>query len=462
MGIIARHQTPFRVVQRLTDPVVVAGTLWALAAFHGVAFGGEWRVLALLTGFVVATVFEAAGVYRPWRARPIREELNHVILAWLAAATVLFGLGWATDTLDDFPQHVLLQWMVAAPVALVLVHGLVRLVLRQARERGRNLKSYVVVGGGDLGRRLHEQMTSHPWLGMRGLGWFDDRAPADGHGLPIPYLGSLDALAEFVERESPHYVYIALPANAEPLVREALDALADSTASVYLVPDIFTFELLNARTEHIEGLPVIGLRESPFTGVEGSLKRAEDLVLASLILVLVSPLMLAIALAVKLTSRGPVLFKQRRYGLDGCVIRVYKFRTMTVCEDGDRFVQATRFDARVTPLGAFLRRTSLDELPQFFNVLQGRMSIVGPRPHPTALNEQYRKLIKGYMLRHKVRPGITGLAQVNGFRGETDTLEKMERRVQYDLEYIQGWSLELDLKIIARTVVKGFRNENAY
>jgi putative colanic acid biosysnthesis UDP-glucose lipid carrier transferase len=194
----------------------------------------------------------------------------------------------------------------------------------------------------------------------------------------------------------------------------------------------------------------------------GSLKRAEDLLLASLILVFISPVLVAIAAAVKLTSPGPVIFAQRRYGLDGRVFRVWKFRTMSVCEEGDQFVQASRGDVRVTPLGAFLRRTSLDELPQFFNVLQGHMSIVGPRPHPTALDERYRSLIKGYVLRHRVRPGITGLAQVNGFRGETDTLEKMAGRVRYDLEYIKGWSLLLDLRIILQTIWKGFRGENAY
>jgi putative colanic acid biosynthesis UDP-glucose lipid carrier transferase len=238
--------------------------------------------------------------------------------------------------------------------------------------------------------------------------------------------------------------------------------LADSAASVYLVPDIFTFQLLNARTEQIDGLPVIALRETPFYGVEGWVKRAEDMALASIILLLVAPLMAAIAVGVKLSSPGPVLFKQRRYGLDGQPIRVYKFRTMSVCEDGDQVTQAGRADARVTRFGSFLRRTSLDELPQFYNVLQGRMSIVGPRPHAVAHNEQYRRLIKGYMLRHKVRPGITGLAQVRGLRGETDTLDKMEKRVECDLSYIQSWSLQLDLKIIARTIVNGFRGENAY
>jgi putative colanic acid biosynthesis UDP-glucose lipid carrier transferase len=206
---------------------------------------------------------------------------------------------------------------------------------------------------------------------------------------------------------------------------------------------------------------VVAVCESPFYGVSGLVKRLEDLVLGALVLVLVSPLLVITAIGVKLTSPGPVIFKQRRYGLDGKEILVYKFRTMRVMEDGATVAQATRRDPRVTPFGAFLRRTSLDELPQFVNVLQGRMSVVGPRPHAVAHNETYRKVIKGYMVRHKVKPGITGLAQVNGYRGEIDNLEMMEKRVEYDIEYLRHWTLRLDLAIIVRTVlivVKGDRH----
>jgi putative colanic acid biosynthesis UDP-glucose lipid carrier transferase len=355
----------------------------------------------------------------------------------------------------------MLSWIVVTGAVLVMLHVAVRLSLRTIRKRGWNTRTYAIVGGGDQARRLHEQIASNPWLGLRALGFFDDTVIAHIR-LPIPWLGGFTTVQSWIRANAPDVVYIALPMSEEPRIREVVDALADSTASVYLVPDIFTFQLLNARTEQIDGLPVIGLRETPFTGAEGSLKRAEDFVLASVILTLVSPLMLLIAAGVKLSSPGPILFRQRRYGLDGRPIRVYKFRTMTVCEDGADVRQAVRGDARVTRFGAFLRRTSLDELPQFINVLQGRMSIVGPRPHPVALNEQYRKLISGYMLRHKVRPGITGLAQVSGHRGETDTLEKMEKRVACDLDYIQNWSLQLDLKIIGQTIVNGFSGPGAY
>jgi putative colanic acid biosynthesis UDP-glucose lipid carrier transferase len=229
-----------------------------------------------------------------------------------------------------------------------------------------------------------------------------------------------------------------------------------------MVPDLFVFDLFHANWSSVAGMPVVSVYEDPFFGIEGGIKRLEDVLLGSLILLMVSPLMLLIALGVKLTSPGPVLFKQRRYGLNGQVVEVWKFRSMTVCDDGDRVVQAKKNDARVTPFGAFLRRTSLDELPQFINVLQGQMSIVGPRPHAVAHNEEYRNMIQGYMLRHKVKPGITGWAQVNGWRGETDTLDKMQSRVDCDLAYVRNWSLWLDIKIIIKTVFKGFVGNNVY
>jgi putative colanic acid biosynthesis UDP-glucose lipid carrier transferase len=228
------------------------------------------------------------------------------------------------------------------------------------------------------------------------------------------------------------------------------------------VPDIFVFDLIQARVDTIGNLPVVAVCETPFYGFNGLLKRASDYVLATLALIVLAPLMIAIAIGVKLSSPGPVLFKQRRYGVDGRQIYVYKFRSMTVTEDGDTVKQATKNDSRVTPFGAFLRKTSLDELPQFINVLQGRMSVIGPRPHAVAHNELYRKLIRGYMIRHKVRPGITGLAQVNGYRGETETVEKMKMRIEYDLAYLRSWSLLLDLQILLKTILVVAKKQNAY
>jgi putative colanic acid biosynthesis UDP-glucose lipid carrier transferase len=275
-------------------------------------------------------------------------------------------------------------------------------------------------------------------------------------------LGDLDDIAEHVVKGGTDIVYLALSMRHEERMRQIASQLADSVVSVYVAPDLFVFDLVQALWSNLDGIPLVSIFESPFLGVTGWLKRAEDLVISAGVLLVAAAPMLAIAAIIKLTSRGPVFFVQRRYGIDGRPIRVWKFRSMTVCEDGPDIPQACRDDPRVTPFGRFLRRTSLDELPQFINVLQGRMSVVGPRPHAVAHNEQYRRLIQGYMRRHKVKPGITGLAQVNGWRGETDTLEKMENRVKHDLEYLRTWSLMLDLKIIVQTVFNGAWRTGAY
>jgi len=283
-----------------------------------------------------------------------------------------------------------------------------------------------------------------------------------GAAKPDDVLGSLPDLAQYVKTHRVDLIYITLPMASQPRIYRLLEELRDTTASIYFTPDIFLFDLIQARMDAIGGIPVLAVCETPFYGLNGLIKRASDIVLASAILVLILPVMLAIAIGIKSTSQGPVLFRQRRYGLDGKEIVIYKFRTMTVLEDGNVIQQATRDDQRVTRLGAFLRRYSLDELPQFINVVQGRMSVVGPRPHAVAHNEMYRKLIRGYMIRHKVKPGITGWAQVNGLRGETDTLEKMRARIEHDLSYLRNWSLQLDLQIVLKTVFVVLKKQNAY
>ena len=299
--------------------------------------------------------------------------------------------------------------------------------------------------------------------GVTLVGCFDDR---DELRIPAthnyPRLGALGDVADFAKTHRVHQVYLSLPMASQPRIQALLDALKDTTASVYFVPDLFVTDLIQGRADSVCDLPVICVCETPFRGSAALLKRASDLVLATSILVVILPLMMALALAIRLTSPGPVIFRQRRYGLDGHEIIVYKFRSMTVLEDGPTSAQAQRGDARITRLGAFMRRTSLDELPQFINVLQGRMSVVGPRPHAVAHNELYRSQIKSYMVRHKVRPGITGWAQVHGFRGETQSLELMKARVRLDHDYLRHWSLALDLAIIARTVRLVFRDSAAF
>jgi putative colanic acid biosynthesis UDP-glucose lipid carrier transferase len=370
-----------------------------------------------------------------------------------------------SHTFAPWSPTVLVEWFLLTSLLLATLRLGARGVQRLLRAGGINARGFAVLGVNELGFQLAANIANTPDLGLKLVGFFDDRPP---HRVPpVPpeigkRVGDIQQLIELARSGEIDRIYITLPMRAEERIRRLLTELSDSTASVYIVPDFFVFELLHSCWTDIGGLPVVAVFDHPFYGVDGILKRGTDFALASLLLVFMAVPMLLVAAAVKLTSPGPVFFRQRRYGMDGQEIRVWKFRTMDANEDGPIVRQATRDDARITSIGGFLRRTSLDELPQLFNVLGGSMSLVGPRPHATAHNEEYRRHIRGYMLRHKVRPGITGLAQVNGWRGETDTLYKMEKRIEFDHQYIREWSLWKDFKILFRTIFTVFKRENAY
>ena len=437
---------PAALIRMLLEAVVSIGTLAACAAWHHAVFGGPYIILSLL---VFSLTFPGRAPHGTSPAAIARETLS----GWILVVALLLTLGWATRTLGTFDERVLVSWVAVTPVALFAAHVALPLVLPRVMAAEGIQRVAVIAGAGALGRQLAERIAATPFLGIRVAGYFDDRSADRLPGLePQRMLGPLDQLAEYAKKQRVDLIYVALPMASQPRIMKLLDELHDTTASVYFTPDIFIFDLIQGRMDSIGGIPVLAVCETPFCGMNGVVKRVSDVVLATLILLLISPILAAIAIGVKLTSPGPALFRQRRYGLDGREIVVYKFRSMTVAEDGAVVKQATRNDSRITPFGAFLRRTSLDELPQFVNVLQGRMSIVGPRPHAVAHNEMYRKLIKSYMIRHKVRPGITGWAQVSGLRGETETVDKMKARIEYDLDYLRNWSLALDLRIIWKTI----------
>ncbi|MGQ0652082.1 MAG: undecaprenyl-phosphate glucose phosphotransferase [Betaproteobacteria bacterium] len=431
--------------------------LAASVAWFGGRFDGACLILSLL---VFAMTFPGSLV-RDAAARP-GELMLDIVTGWAAIVSLLALLGWASHTIEVFDPRILLAWALATPAALFAAHRLLPRFLPRLLAAEGIARTAVVAGANELGKRLAERLRADPLLGVRFAGWFDDRSPERLHVPPGQNLGAIAGLADYVRRNNVDIIYVALPMASQPRILRLLEDLRDTTASIYFVPDIFVYDLIQARVDSIGAIPVVAVCETPYYGFNGVLKRLSDIVLASVILLLISPLMLAIAIGVKLSSPGPVLFKQRRYGVDGRKIVVYKFRSMTVAEDGDVVKQATKNDSRVTKFGAFLRKTSLDELPQFINVVQGRMSVVGPRPHAVAHNELYRKLIRGYMIRHKVRPGITGLAQVNGWRGETETVDKMKGRIEQDLEYLRRWSLLLDLQILLKTVVVVLKKRNAY
>jgi len=387
--------------------------------------------------------------------------LVDVVSSWLVLLGILLLCGYATSSLHYFENEVLISWAVITPlVQIVAIESGRRIQRWRARDPSAR-RTAVVVGAGTLGHKLTRALRDTQ--GVICLGYFDDRNrerlhPDAGGEL----LGPLTKLAEFVREKGVREVYITLPLGSQPRIVELLEQVQGTTASLFFVPDVFGISIIQGRLQDISGVPVVGICETPFTGTNQLVKRLSDIVLASIILVLISPILLALAIGVKLSSPGPVIFKQRRNGLDGEEIIVYKFRSMRTQDNGAVVKQATKGDSRITPFGAFIRKTSLDELPQFINVLQGRMSIVGPRPHAVAHNEEYRQLIKAYMVRHKVKPGITGWAQVNGLRGETDTIDKMIARVEYDLEYLRNWSLALDLQIILRTVRLVVFDRHAY
>ncbi len=386
-----------------------------------------------------------------------------IVMSWLMLLVILMLCAYATRSLKYFEHDVLTVWAVATPLLQCAAMWAGKKVLQRQAAQVNSRRAAIVVGGGGLGVKVSRALVGIQERNVDFLGFFDDRVDERLHETAATHcLGTLKDVAPFVRQHGVHEVFITLPLGSQPRIVELLDQLQGTTASLYFVPDVFGIGIIQGRLQDMNGVPVVGICETPFTGTNELTKRVSDVVLASIILVLIAPVMLALAIGVKLSSPGPVVFKQRRNGLDGSEIIVYKFRSMTAMDNGSVVLQAKPNDPRLTPFGAFIRRTSLDELPQFVNVLQGRMSIVGPRPHAVAHNEEYRTLIKAYMVRHKVKPGITGWAQVNGHRGETDTIEKMRARVEFDLEYLRNWSLALDLQIIIRTIRVAFFDRQAY
>jgi len=445
------------------DPVIVVACLFASQGAYGRAVSLPLVYLAILAFIISSPLFGgfdlpqlASGARTPLSRLP--SACSRVLVRWGGIVAGLLFLAFAFKMGAEFSRKVVLTWFVITPVALCVSQAVrLRASWFEAQMPARR---YIIVGVNEVGLELARRLSADGFSGF-----FDFRSPERVGPLldADRFAGHCRDLAEYVRTRAVGVVYIALPLANVPRLSALINALRDTTASVYFVPDAFAFDLIQGRVAAVNGMPVLSVCDTPFHGTDALLKRSMDLTLGGCAFLLAGPLILLIAAAVKLSSRGPVLFRQRRYGLHGEEITVYKFRSMTVCEDGPEVTQATAQDQRVTRIGRFLRRTSLDELPQLLNVLEGTMSLVGPRPHAVAHNEKYRRLINGYMLRHKVRPGITGLAQVNGLRGETETVEKMAERVRYDLEYLRNWSPWLDAEILIRSLIVVWRDyKSAY
>ncbi|WP_431097441.1 undecaprenyl-phosphate glucose phosphotransferase [Polaromonas aquatica] len=454
MGLGRSHL--FTAVEAGLDPLVLVFSLWALAFY----FEGSVRPAYLILSVIVFSLtFPGTSQLR----LPVWKVISKIAFHWLWIAGLLLLTGFATEYFYKFSMTVLGHWLWVAPVAQAGAHLALRAAAPQLLKLQGPARGAVIVGMNEQGVSLARHITGSAYSGIDLRGFFDDRGEErrETQG-EYKLVGKIDDLPAYVKQHRIQFIYLSLPMASRPRILQVLDGLKDTTASIYFVPDMFITDLIQGRSDSVCGVTVISVCDTPFRGVNGVLKRASDIVLSLFILLLIFPVMAVIALMVKLDSPGPIIFKQRRYGLDGEQILVYKFRSMAVTEDGGTIQQARKNDMRITRLGAFLRKTSLDELPQFINVLQGRMSIVGPRPHAVAHNEMYRSLIKGYMVRHKVRPGITGWAQVNGQRGETDTLDKMQSRIDCDLDYLRNWSLQLDFFIIFKTIRLVFKDSAAY
>jgi len=460
-GIALSRDNLLVILESLAEPLVIVLTLWGIAIWYDGELLSKYLVFSVLV-FSLTFPGNTQIHIAPWKL------IRNILISWLILASILIAFALATHHLGFFDKEVIQIWLWLTPLCQIITVFMLRTFSPFILKLQGPKRYAIIVGMNKQGLAISESLKNSLYNHTNCLGFFDDRSSQrlaeDVKDTSLyPMLGNITDITKYIQHHHVDAVYMSLPMENRPRIIKVLDALKDTTASIYFLPDIFLTDLIQGGVGQIDGIPVITICETPFRGIDGIVKRCFDLLFSSFALVLISPILLLISLGIKLSSPGPIIFKQRRYGLDGKQIVIYKFRTMTVCDDGAVVIQAKKQDQRITPLGAFLRKTSLDELPQFINVLEGHMSVVGPRPHAVAHNEVFRKIIKGYMVRHKVRPGITGWAQVNGFRGETDTVDKMQARVEYDLDYLRNWSPKLDIYIILKTIAMLLRKEhNAY
>ena len=455
-GIAISRDNILHIIEIIFDPIIAVISLWSISFAIEGALNPAYLILSII-------IFSLSYPSSLKIELPFWESTQKILISWLMLVFLLLLLGVATGYINNFYKVTLILWLIITPFLQILGTVLLKQFAPYIIQLQGNAKNTVIVGVTQRSMTLASKIKNSTYNAMRFMGYFEDRELSRlPQGINTQLLGKLANLPNFVKANNINIIYISLPMVSQPRIINLLEVLKDTTASIYFVPDIFLTDLIQSRIDEIGDIPVVAVRETPFNGTNGLVKRSTDIIFTLLILLIISPILLIVALGVKLSSPGPLIFKQKRYGLNGEEIVVYKFRSMTTIDNGDNVVQATKNDQRVTSFGKFIRKTSLDELPQFFNVLQGGMSIVGPRPHAVAHNEMYRKLIKGYMIRHKVKPGITGWAQVNGLRGETEVLEKMQARVDYDIAYLRNWSPGLDIYIILKTVwVVFFKGQNS-
>ncbi len=466
-GILKRNADALLLVSQVVNPLLVglAGYLtfyyYLLPKPEFNDFPARYQMAILVGMLLTILILSWFQVYRPWRGIRLRQELWTIFLAWGGAIMVMIIIAFFTKTSTDFSRVWIAGWWITSGILIIALRVAIRLSLRFARSRGYNQRQVVVAGAGSLGQKIVSRIRSAPWVGLEIIGFFDDNEQLQGQVINgIPVAGKLDDMEMYLQKEDIDQVWIALPLRAETRMKQLMKKILVSTsAEIRFVPDIFEFRLLNFSVSEVVGLPVLNLTDSPMFGIHQLLKAVEDRIIAGLALIILAPIMALIALGVKLSSPGPAFYRQERVSWNGLSFTMLKFRSMPVNAEQSKGAQwATAGDQRTTLFGHFLRRTSLDELPQLINVIKGEMSIVGPRPERPVFIEEFRTEIPDYMQKHLVKAGITGWAQVNGWRGDTD----LGTRIKYDLYYIENWSISLDLKIMIMTVFKGMIHKNAY
>ena len=466
-GILKRNADALLLVSQVVNPLLVglAGYLtfyyYLLPKPEFDDFPARYQIAILVGMLLTILILSWFQVYRPWRGIRLRQELWTIFLAWGGAIIAMIIIAFFTKTSTDFSRVWIAGWWITSGILIIALRVAIRLSLRFARSRGYNQRQVVVAGAGSLGQKIVSRIRSAPWVGLEIIGFFDDNEQLQGQVINgIPVAGKLDDMEMYLQKEDIDQVWIALPLRAETRMKQLMKKILVSTsAEIRFVPDIFEFRLLNFSVSEVVGLPVLNLTDSPMFGIHQLLKAVEDRIIAGLALIILAPIMALIALGVKLSSPGPAFYRQERVSWNGLSFTMLKFRSMPMNAEQSKGAQwATAGDQRTTLFGHFLRRTSLDELPQLINVIKGEMSIVGPRPERPVFIEEFRTEIPDYMQKHLVKAGITGWAQVNGWRGDTD----LGTRIKYDLYYIENWSISLDLKIMIMTVFKGMIHKNAY
>ncbi|MCW8918053.1 MAG: undecaprenyl-phosphate glucose phosphotransferase [Gammaproteobacteria bacterium] len=448
-------------LHRALDIAVPFGLLYLIAVGYGIPWQDRYSIMGLIGGLSFTFFNQATGVYTGWRGRSLFAGFRKVLQAWGITWMFLIILAFMLKDVANFSRLTVTLWALITPIALFTYRFLIRLILARLRAQEWNRRNIAIIGAGHLGQRLAETLNQSKMFGYNPVAFYDDAPNTAGRSVAgIPVVGTIDDLLKGAPLDGLYdEIYISLPMRAEERIKSILNALADSSITVKFIPDFFSFDLLHSQLTDIGGIPVVSVYDSPLNSMSNAIqKRMEDIILSTLILLLISPLFMVLSLGVKLSSPGPVFYRQARIGWNGKNFNMLKFRSMPIDAEKEGVQWGGSKNKTTSKFGAFIRKTSLDELPQFFNVLKGDMSIVGPRPERDIFVEEFRKKIPRYMQKHMVKAGITGWAQIHGWRGDTS----LEKRIEFDLYYIDNWSLWLDFRIIILTFIKGFINKNAY